>query len=179
MAEQPPLNKRENAEASPDNSLPALERIKQHAILMWRTCLQGLFSGSGLLYLALTVGGVGWATYFVPTINDSEISPETLGIYVTGLIVTLFAEALFTWKKGKEDSVAITVMVASLILGVVAMHFSTKGMIISAAGVAEKTWKPSAQLVLFVVLLFAILFWLALNAVDPKLDTPVTPFVSM
>jgi vacuolar-type H+-ATPase subunit I/STV1 len=146
------------------------ERVWNHVRVMWATCIQGLFSGPGMLYMALVVVTCGWATYYLPTINGTHTSPETLGVYVISLLVTLFAEALFTWKKGVEDRVALTIMVLSVVLGIVAMFLSSK--VTSAQGVRD--WLPFAQGALIAVLVFTLVLWLALNAVDPKLPNPVT-----
>lgn len=161
-----------SAEAPVQNILPIHLQIEKYFKGLWSACMVGLMSGPGILYLVLTAGGVGWISYFLPTINGSEKSPETLGVYVIGLVISLFAEAMFEWKKGKADSLSETVMVCAVIFGLSAFLLSTKASVVDSHGSMQKDWHANAQLWLCFVLFLTILLWLALNPIQTKFKNP-------
>lgn len=61
--------------------------------------LNGAIADSGLFYIFFTAVGVGLASYLIPITNGSEISPETLGIYVIGFLVSAGLDALMELMK--------------------------------------------------------------------------------
>lgn len=131
----------------------------------------GVRSSTGFIYISFTLVGIGWASWFIPTYNESEISPETFGIYVIGFLITVMLDAIMVWKKsgvGNENEQAISgiFMVMSFLLLIGTSWLSVKSfhLDINKARVGE--WKNYASPLLSVVLVFTIAMSLVLTGID-------------
>lgn len=144
----------------------------------------GLRSPAGFLYISLTLIGVAWASWGIPSINNSETSPETFGIYVIGFLVTVMLDAIITWKKKGNDNpyeqaIAGLFIVFSMLLAIGASALSLKSIHIEPDKTRVEAWKYGATPFLFIILICAITMSLVLTGIDPKLppigslDTPV------
>lgn len=149
----------------------------------------GIRSSAGFLYISLTLIGLAWASWGIPSLNYSETSPETLGIYVIGFLISVMLDAMVTWKKkGSENpyeqAIAVIFMVTSLLLVILASVFSLKTfhLEIVPTKVSEwkGEWKTGATAILAFSLCCAISMSLVLTGIDPKLpaigplDNPLT-----
>ena len=135
------------------------------------------------MYITFTLIGVAWATWGIPSINKSDTTPETLGVYVIGFLVTVLLDALISWKKNGDDkkyeqAISVVFMVGSLALIVWASFLSLKSTVVIDSNVTEQ-WKMFAAPFLLLIFSLAILMSLVLTGIDPKivsigaLDTPL------
>lgn len=134
----------------------------------------GVRSPTGFLYIALTFIGVGWASWAIPTLNESETSPETLGIYVIGFLITVMLDSVIAWKKSGvgsefEQAIAAIFMVISLLLIIGSSIFALKTFSVSSDKVRIGEWKFGSSPLLLVVLIFTILMSLVLTGIDHEL----------
>ena len=126
------------------------------------------------LYLAIVLVGVAAATGVITAINASETSPETLGVYVIGILIAVFADALFLWKKSKDDVIAETIIIVSFVLSFVVGFLSVKEQFHAPDGAIGKRWRPYGEVILYLILLIAILMWAMINVVEPRLSVAAT-----
>jgi hypothetical protein len=134
----------------------------------------GVRSETGLIYIVFTIIGVAWASYAIPAINRSELSPETLGIYVIGFVISVILDAMILWKKGSENkyevAISITFMIASIIFLPVASYLSLKSF--KADSGEPGTWRAGAEpllVALFVCTIFMSLVLTGLNPEEPNI----------
>lgn len=118
------------------------------------------------------LAGVAAPTWIVPTWNGSETTPETLGLYVVGIALSVFADALIKWKRGDNDQVTETILVVSFILGFFVLYNSVKGSTRNDEGMPVRDWRPFAELCLYICLFFYTAMWAMLIAVDPPFRNP-------
>lgn len=143
----------------------------------------GMHSASGILYSVLVLVGVAWASFAIPNLNAGETTPETLGIYVIGILVTVFADALMIYARGGdqnrlEQAIAVAVMSIALILLVIASFFSVKSSHFENSIKVLNGWRCMSNPVLFLLLAISIALSLLLTGFDPELpngalDTPI------
>lgn len=143
----------------------------------------GVRSPDALLYVMLTPMGIGWASFAIPAINRTHFSPETLGIYVIGFLVTLLLDALLIWKKsgpenGYEWAIAVLSIIAAVALIMVVSYFSVSAGYPNSPG-ADSVWRDGAYPVLWLSFLASVLMTLVISGFDAgappvgPLDTPV------
>lgn len=144
----------------------------------------GVRSPAGFLYVSFTLIGVAWASWGIPWLNRAETSPETLGIYVIGFLITVLLDALITWKKKGNDNpyeqaIAAIFLVISLLLVIFSSYLSVKNFKLELNPPREVgAWKRWAQPLLYTCLTCAVIMSLVLSGIDPKvpigpLDVPV------
>lgn len=141
---------------------------------LWATMIDAPFAGGTWLYLVIVLVGVAVATWLIPFVNSSETSAETLGIYVIGILVAVFADSLFLWKKSKDDLIAETMISLSFILCFVVGFLSIKEQFQTADGVIGKRWRAYSECFLYLILAISILMWAMINVVEPRLVNPAT-----
>lgn len=134
----------------------------------------GVRSPAGFIYISLTLIGVAWASWGIPSINNSQTSPETLGIYVIGFLITVMLDAIITWKKKgndnySEQTIAGLFIVLSLLLTIAASVLSLKTVHIGTDNTRIENWKSGATPLLFSILIGAIAMSLVLTGIDPRL----------
>ena len=134
----------------------------------------GVRSPAGALYIALMLIGVAWASWGIPSLNESETTPETFGIYVIGFLVTVMLDAIVTWKKKGNDNpyeqaIAVIFIVVSLLLVIGASSLSLKTFHMDPDKTRVGEWKNFATPSLFFVFICAIAMSLVLTGIDPKL----------
>ena len=133
----------------------------------------GVRSPTGLVYSVFVLGGVGWASFAIPVWNGSVITPETLGIYVVGILVTVMADGLMIWRKGSdenryEQAIAVSVIVLSVILLFLASLFSTKSSHVEDSKRVLEDWRCLANPALITLLILATTMSLVLTGFDPS-----------
>ncbi|VTU38504.1 hypothetical protein [Variovorax sp. PBL-E5] len=126
----------------------------------------GVRSPDAFLYVVFTLVGVGWATLAIPKINSSHTSPETVGVYVIGILVTVLLDGMLTWKsKGGDNkyghAIAVLCMCVSLLLIVVVSYFSANKSPPTAPG-GEPIWKACSYPVLCASFVLSVLMALVL-----------------
>lgn len=131
----------------------------------------GIRSLTGFIYISFTLIGIGWASWIIPSYNESEISPETFGIYVIGFLITVMLDAIMTWKKsgvGNENEQAISgiFMVMSFLLIIGTSWLSVKSFHLDSSKARVGEWKNYAPPLLSVVLIFTIAMSLVLTGID-------------
>lgn len=131
----------------------------------------GVRSTTGLIYISFTLIGIGWASWIIPSYNDSEISPETFGIYVIGFLITVMLDAIVTWKKsgvGNENEQAISgiFMVLSFLLIIGTSWLSVKSFSIDSQKARVGEWKGYSPFLLTIVLIITIAMSLVLTGID-------------
>ena len=142
----------------------------------------GIRSDTGLIYVAATVLGVGWATWGIPLINGSETSPETLGIYVIGILFTVLLDSMVLWKKrspedGNEFAIGMLGMLFSGAMIIISSRFSVK---FSGIKNEERNWSDHSYWVLYLIFFISILISIVLTGIDPdkspiaSVDTPIS-----
>jgi cytosine/uracil/thiamine/allantoin permease len=134
----------------------------------------GLRSTSGVLYIALTFIGVAWATYGISSLNYSEPSPETLGIYVIGFLVTVLLDSMVTWKRaGSENknelAISVCFIVMALLLLIWSAYLSIKTYNVELDPPRAGVWKWGANYLLLFILICTIGMSLVLTGVDSTL----------
>lgn len=145
----------------------------------------GLHSASAVLYSFLVLGGVAWASFAIPNWNAGETTPETLGIYVMGILITVFADALMILIKGGdnnriEGAIAVAVAILAFTALVAASFFSIRPSKMENSLRMMGEWRAFSNAVLFFLLAFAVTMSLVLTGFDAKLppngalDKPVT-----
>jgi len=144
-------------------------RLNSFALEVWRVAQEAPFANGVWLYFVLVFVGVGWATFVISFYNKSDVTPETLGTFSLGILIAVFADAMFAWKKGLNDRVAQAVMVLSLLLTIWASYLSVKNYT-DVDGKA--VWKFGAESLLWLVLLLAVWLWGMMLVVDPRLSIP-------
>jgi L-asparagine transporter-like permease len=138
----------------------------------------GVRSPVSILYISLMLTGVAWATWFIPSVNKSETSPETLGVYVIGFLVTVGLDALVSWKKNGEEkkyeqAISAVFIVISVVLIICASILSMKTP--NEPNSTElASWKPWASQLLFLIFCVAVFMSLSLSGIDPKI-VPIGP----
>jgi hypothetical protein len=110
----------------------------------------GVRAVPSFLYLACTLLGVGWASYAIPAINKSEISAETLGIYVIGVVISVTLDALLILiaQKGDIDGNSNGRAIAALfwVLGIVLTVWASFLSISPGDALAPTVGIPAASL---------------------------------
>lgn len=149
-------------------------RVRDYVKHLGSTLREAPFTGGTWLYLAIVLAGGAAATWFIPSINSSETSAETFGIYVIGILIAVFADALFLWKKSKDDVIAETIIVVSFVLSLVVGFLSVKEQFHTPEGVPGKRWRSYGELCIFLILLISILMWAMINVVEPRLNIAAT-----
>lgn len=155
------------------------ERFSREELVLFRLELQSKFWGgvrskTGALYIVLTLIGVGWASWVIPSLNESETSPETFGIYVIGFLITVMLDAIITWKKSgvgneSEEAIAGFFIVVSWLLIIATSFLSLKSFHIAPNKMRVGEWKSYSTPLLFVVLIITITISLALTGIDHEL----------
>ena len=158
----------------PSQRAPYTVRTRNYLRHLWTTLAEAPFTSGTWLYLVIVVVGVAVATWLIPFINSSETSPETLGIYVIGILIAVFADALFLWKKSKDDAIAETIAAVSFALCFCVGFLSIKEQLFSPDGLPIKRWKPYGEFVLYLILVLSIFMWAMINVVEPRLDVAAT-----
>jgi len=143
-------------------------RVRNYFKHIGSILIEAPFTAGTWIYLVIILVGGGAATWLIPFINSSETSAETLGIYVIGILIAVFADALFLWKKSKDDILAETIIVASIILSLAVGILSIKEQFHTPTGI-DKRWRPYSEIFIFFILLISIFLWAMLNVVEPKL----------
>lgn len=156
------------------NEAETQSHIKVYFRHLWATLAQAPFTHGTWLYLAIVLVGVAGATWFIPTFNGNETSPETLGIYVLGILIAIFADALLIWKKSSDDVIAETVLFLSFLLSFAVAYFSAKADVVDLDGNHTRHWRPCAELVLYSVLALAVIMWAMLIVVEPPFNNQAT-----
>lgn len=134
----------------------------------------GVRSKTGALYTVLTLIGIGWASWAIPSLNESETSPETFGIYVIGFLITVMLDAIITWKKSgvgneSEEAIAGFFIAVSLVLIIVTSYLSLKSFHIEPNKMRVGVWKSYSTPLLFFVLVVTIIISLILTGIDHDL----------
>jgi hypothetical protein len=156
----------------------------------FRSGMRGIPS---ILYLFFTLLGVGLASWLIPSMNGSEISAETLGIYVIGFLVSVWLDALLILisQKGDGDKnhyereIAAMFLVFSVVLTLWAWYLSlhAPAEIVSAVPAAivpgsahgtmtpiaeHKKWRWGAEYFLGFILLGSLAMSLILAGIDSE-----------
>ena len=148
-----------------------------HAI-MWREVKtrvrRGIQAWPNLLYLALVLMGAAFATWGIPSFNrENDQGLDVLGIFVIGVLIPLFADALIliVKKEAVEQAIAGYTMILTIFLFGFALVFSLKTFPSGHASTSSEDghWKCFALPVLWITLAIALLANLALSGIDPKL----------
>jgi len=138
----------------------------------------GMRSPSGMLYIGLVLGGVAWASFAIPNLNAGETTPETLGIYVIGILVTVIADALMILIKGGdqnplEQGIAVAVVIIALGALMLASLFSLRSSHFENSTKILHGWRCLADQVLFLLLAISIALTLLITGFDSKLPNSV------
>jgi hypothetical protein len=149
-------------------------RVKSYFKHVWATFIEVPFTAGAWFYFVIVGLGVAAATWTIPSINGSETHAETLGIYVIGILVSVFADALFLWKKSKDDVIAESIAIVSCFLVVGAAYLSVKEDFYIAGGTPSKRWRHYAEFWLYLILMLSILMWAMINVVEPRLTVAAT-----
>lgn len=154
----------------------------------FRSGMRGIPS---VLYLFFTLIGVGLASWLIPKMNGSEISAETLGIYVIGFLVSVWLDALLILiaQKGGADNnryereIATLFLVVSVLLTLWAWFLSLHVDTPVAAGgggthqagepsasgqVSEHHWRWGAEIFLGLILIASLIMSLILAGIDSE-----------
>ena len=134
----------------------------------------GLHSASAVLYSFLVLAGVAWASFAIPNWNAGETTPETLGIYVIGILITVFADALMILIQGGdhnriERAIAVVVAMCAFTVLVIASFFSIRPTQMENSVRVMGEWRPFSDAVLFLLLAIAVAMSLVLTGFDAKL----------
>lgn len=169
---------------SNNNSIFTREEISLFFFELKSKFRGGVRSPAGPLYISLMLMGVAWASWGIPSINETETSPETFGIYVIGFLVTVMLDAIVTWKKNGNDNpyeqtIAMVFMVVSVLFIICASFLSVKTFHIELDKTRVGEWKSFATPVLFIVFICTIAMSLVLTGIDPKLPPIGSLDVSM
>ena len=146
---------------------------------VWGKFRGGVRTPIGLIYGFATLVGVGWATWGIPAINGSHISPETLGIYVIGFLITVLLDAGVTLAKklreeedfGYDTAATVMCFILSIALVIWASYLSIRADHVplpSPSPPIEPKWKFAAYPLLAFILSLAVLMWFVLSGIDPK-----------
>lgn len=137
---------------------------------------------NSLLYLFFTLMGVGIASWGIPVANGSEISPETLGIYVIGFLIAVGLDALYVLISPKAGSgnnslerviAGLFTMFAAL-LTIWAWYLSTTITLPESRAVTGsvhetvKQWRFAANYWLSLTLGIGILMSITIAGIDPN-----------
>lgn len=134
----------------------------------------GVRSLTGVIYIAFTFVGIGLASFIIPSYNESEISPETLGIYVIGFLITVMLDAVLAWKKSgvdneNEQAIAGIFMMFSFLLLICTSLLSVKSFHLDTNKTRVGAWKGYAPFFLTVVFIVTIAMSLVLAGIDHEL----------
>jgi len=165
---------------APEQPIFTRDEVKFFVFELRAKFRDGLRSPDSLLYVVFTLVGIGWATWAIPAFNRAHTSPETVGVYAIGFLVTVFLDAMFTWKKRGEENkyeqaIAVLCMCLAFVLIILASYFSVH---VTSQDTGQE-WKPGAYFVLWVAFGLAVLMTLVLSGfeVGPPpvgpLDLPV------
>lgn len=131
----------------------------------------GIRSPDALLYIVVTLCGVAGATWMIPAFNRTHTSPETFGIYVIGFLVTLFLDAMFTWKKGSEkpyeQAIAVLCACAAFVMIFIAARFSVARDWTDPPE-AEPIWRSGAYFALWTCFILTVLMSLIVSGFEAK-----------
>ncbi len=136
----------------------------------------GIRAPFGVLYLFIVLGGVALASFKIPEWNGTELSPETLGIYVIGILVAVLADSIMMMFKSYRDdklmevAVAVVITLTSLLLIYLATIFSMKSSHLEDSKHILGDWRPHAKSMLALLLFAAVLMSLILTGYDSKID---------
>lgn len=133
----------------------------------------GIRTPVNILYIFMTLIGVGWASWAIPVFNKSSITPETIGIYVIGFLISVGLDALLVWKKtgddnGYEQAISVLIIIASFVLIIIASILSLKSFSAESTIESEGSWKFGAYVFLPFILILAILMSLVLTGFDTR-----------
>ena len=134
----------------------------------------GVRSLTGVIYIAFTFVGIGLASLIIPSYNESEISPETFGIYVIGFLITVMLDAMLAWKKSgvdneNEQAIAGIFMMISFLLIIFTSLLSVKSFHLDSNKTRVGEWKGYAPFLLTVVFVLTIAMSLVLAGIDHEL----------
>jgi len=106
----------------------------------------GVRSLTGVIYIAFTFVGIGLASLLIPTYNESEISPETFGIYLIGFLITVMLDAMLAWKKSgveneNEQAIAGIFMMISFLLIICTSLLSVKSFHLESDKTRVGEWR--------------------------------------
>lgn len=133
----------------------------------------GIRTPINILYIFMTLIGVGWASWAIPVMNKSSITPETIGIYVIGFLITVGLDALLVFKRTGDENrigqtISVLIMIFSVILIMISSILSLKSYPESSSPDADGVWRCSAYFLLPIFLAFAILMSLVLTGFDTE-----------
>ena len=179
VAPVPPASTSSIQPANSAMTAPEPDDIRLYFKTLWSILKAAPTTDGTLLYLAIIVVGCGAVTWLIPEANESERSPETLGVFVIGILITVFAEAMFLWKKGNSKThnyVSQTAMGATFLLAFFAYYLSVKhvkhvqeGKNVEGPSAAPiKDWVNYSVPTLWAILILAILLWAMISAADPR-----------
>jgi len=156
-----------------DLSIFTREEIKIFLIELKSKFRGGVRSPVGVVYIVFMVISMGWASFGIPFSNESEISPESLGIYVIGFLVTVLLDATVIWKRTGNDNpteqtIAGIFMMVSVILISWASYLSIKSFHVEPNKTRVGTWKNFAMPSLFIIFIVSILMSLVLTGLDSQ-----------
>ena len=131
----------------------------------------GIRSPEGVFYISLTIIGGFWASYFIPKLNGSEISPETYGIFTIGFLITVMLDAIVTFMRKNdnnpyEKAISLISIIFSFILIIVTSYLSLKQFHVSIDKKPTFIWEYVAQYLLVFVLLIAISMSIILTGIE-------------
>lgn len=162
------------------------EELRRFFEELWTKFRYGVRSPEGMLYTTITLIGVGWASWTIPAINNSELSPETLGIYVIGFLLSVTLDAaMIAWKyKGSntnyETAILVVVGLGTFILIIASSYFAIKPLNVDLKPPQREDWRWGATPSLLLILMCAIIASLIVSGMDTKppeigpLDNPIT-----
>jgi CDP-diglyceride synthetase len=149
-------------------------RLKIYFSRLGSALSEAPFSAGTWIYSAIVFVGIAAASWFIPFINSADTSAETLGIYVIGILIAVFADSLFLWKNSTHDDIAETIIVTSFLLCLLVGYFSVKVPFINSEGETVKRFRSYSEFFIFLILIISILMWAMINAVDPRLNIAAT-----
>lgn len=162
------------------------EELKIFFEELWSKFRSGVRSPEGVVYIAVTLIGVAWASWGIPSINNSETSPETLGIYVIGFLIAVALDsAMIAWKhKNSSSSYEIAILtiigLTSFVMIFLASNFAIRPVDLELKPPQRVGWKPGSMELLGLFLSIAILMSLIVSGIDTgrpsigPLDNPVS-----
>lgn len=136
----------------------------------------GIRSSFGVFYIFVVGAGVALASFYIPAWNGSHISPETLGIYVIGILIAVMADSFILMmksyrdKKNVEFAIAVLFTLFSLILIFLATLLSTKDSFLDDSKHVLTDWWSWSNEVLGFLLVISVVMSLILTGYDSTID---------
>jgi len=133
----------------------------------------GVRTPINILYIFMTLIGVGWATWAIPVLNKASITPETIGIYIIGFLITVWLDALLILKKTADDNkveqtISVLIMIFSTLLIIASSILSLKSFPENSNLESEGSWKCYAYYIFPIILIVAILMSVVLTGFDAE-----------